>query len=89
LIWLSQTAYIDKIVRLASIISTKVKVPIAIVELLPFEGRAEPYSVRVYKVKVRSILYATVITRPDIAFAVSQLIRFNTNLGLQHYKVAD
>ena len=30
-----------------------------------------------------------VITRPDVAFAVSRLARFLINLGLLHHKVAD
>jgi hypothetical protein len=39
--------------------------------------------------KSGSILYAAVITRPDIAFAVSRLARFNTNPGPEHHSEAD
>ena len=34
-------------------------------------------------------MYVTVITRPDIAFAVSQLARFLTNPGLLHQAAAN
>ena len=90
LIWLSQTAYIDKIIGLATSAPTlKAKVPMAMVELLPYDGRAEPQLTRTYQRKVGSILYAAVITRPDVAFAISRLVRFNTNPGPQHLKAAD
>ena len=89
LIWLSQTAYINKIAALASTTITKAKVPMAVAELLPFEGRAEPQSVKDYQQKVGSILYAAVITKPDVAFAVSRLVRFNTNPGPQHHRAAN
>ena len=42
-----------------------------------------------YQKKVKSILYAAVITRPDVAFAASRLARFLTNLGLAYQAVAD
>lgn len=89
LIWLSQTAYFDKIVQLASIPPTRAKVPIATAELLPYNGKAEPRSITAYQQKTGSILYAAVITRPDIAFAASRLVRFNTNPGPLHHKAAD
>jgi len=91
LIWLSQTAYFDKIVTLASneTNSTKTKVPMATIELLPYEGKAEPRSITAFQQKTGSILYAAVVTRPDIAFAASRLVRFNSNPGPQHHKAAD
>ena len=36
-----------------------------------------------------SIPYAAVTSRPDIAFAISRLVRFNNNPSPQHYKAAD
>lgn len=90
LIWLSQTAYIDKIVTLATTkATTKAKVPMATAELLPYSQKAEPQSVTTYQQKTGSILYAAVITRPDIAFAVSRLARFNANPSPEHHKAAD
>jgi len=58
-------------------------------ELLPYLGQASRKEIQLYLVKVGSILYAAVITRPDIAFAVSRLIRFNSNPGPQHHYAAD
>lgn len=42
-----------------------------------------------YQRKTGSLLYAAVITRPDIAFAVSRLARFNSNPGPAHHLAAD
>jgi len=38
---------------------------------------------------IGSLLYAAVVTRPDIAFAVSLLARFLTNPGPTHHRAAD
>ena len=58
-------------------------------ELLLFDGRASLISINQYQYKIGSILYTTVITRPDIIFAASRLARFNTNPGEAHYTEAD
>jgi len=47
LIWLSQIAYLDKIVNLATT-SPTAKVPMGIVELLPYDGKSEPWSTTAY-----------------------------------------
>jgi len=59
------------------------------VELLPYDGKSEPWSTTAYQQKTGSILYAAVIIRPDIAFAALRLVRFNNNPGPQHHKAAD
>ena len=46
-------------------------------------------STRKYQRKIGSLLYAAIVTRPDIAFAVSKLSRFNTNPSNEHYAAAD
>ena len=61
----------------------------ATTELLPYNGKAEPRLVATFQQKTGSILYAAVITRPDIAFAALRLVRFNTNPRPQYYKAAD
>jgi hypothetical protein len=39
--------------------------------------------------KIGSLIYLAVITRPDIAFAVSRLLRFLTNPRPEHHAAAD
>jgi hypothetical protein len=58
-------------------------------ELFPYEGHATHKSINHYQKKIGSILYAAVITRPDIAFAASRLARFITNPGAEHHAEAD
>ena len=58
-------------------------------ELLPFNGIATPSSTNLYQRKVGSALYAAVVTRPDVAFAVSRLGRFNQNPGPEHHEAID
>lgn len=41
-----------------------------------------------YASVVGSLMYAQVCTRPDIAYAVNVLSRFQSNLGQEHWKVA-
>ncbi|OAQ57457.2 polyprotein [Pochonia chlamydosporia 170] len=89
LIWLSQSAYIDKIANLAGSVDRRLNVPMSGPELLPYEGRASAASIRKYQRKIGSLLYAAVITRPDIAFAVSRLARFNMNPSNEHHDAAD
>ena len=48
-------------------------------ELLPYTGKATGKEVRIYQIKISSLLYAAIITRPDILFIISWLSRFNTN----------
>jgi hypothetical protein len=89
-IWLSQAAYTDKIVRLADTEpKPRHETPMGPAELLPYEGKASGAQVTSYQRKVGSLLYAAVITRPDIAFATSRLARFNSNPGPQHQRAAD
>ena len=92
LIWLSQSSYIDKIANLASTKTDqtiKVRVPMGKEELLPSEEIATKAECTVYLRKIGSLLYTAVITRPDVAFAVSRLARFTTNPGPKHQAAAD
>jgi hypothetical protein len=88
LIWLCQSAYIDKIATLAKS-SQPDSTPMAREELLPYAGRASYSEINLYQRKIGSLLYAAVTTRPDIAFATSRLSRFLTNPSPQHHIAAD
>lgn len=89
LIWLSQSAFVDKIANLVPSPDRWPSVPMSGPELLPYEGRSSLASIRKYQKKIGSILYAAVVTRPDIAFAVSRLARFNMNPSEEHQAAAD
>ena len=58
-------------------------------ELLLYNDVALSSQINLYQRKVGSLMYAAVITRPDIAFAVSRLARFLTNPGPLHQTAAD
>jgi hypothetical protein len=88
-IWLCQSAYIEKIAKLAETNLAYTTTPMATTEILPYEGLAEASSITRYQRKLGSILFAAVNTRPDIAFATSRLARFNTNPAPEHHLAAD
>lgn len=89
LIWLSQSDYLDKIANLADRTDRRHETPMRREELMPYEDRASLSSIRSYQRKIGSILYAAVITRPDVAFAAARLARFNANPGPEHHVAAD
>ena len=63
--------------------------PMTTNELLPNDKIAELESIHLYQRKTEFILFAAITTRPDIAFAVLRLARFNTNPGDIHHRAAD
>jgi hypothetical protein len=73
--WLSQSSYIDKIASLVDQEGKITKTPMNDVELMSYEGKATRHSIKKYQRKVGSLLYAAVITRPNVAFAVSRLAK--------------
>ncbi|KAJ3554331.1 hypothetical protein NPX13_g10642 [Xylaria arbuscula] len=89
LIWLSQSSYIEKISKLSNSKEKKHPTPMKIQELLPYRGLATAKEIHAYQKKIGSIMYAAVITRPDIAFPASRLSRFNLNPSPEHHREAD
>jgi len=58
-------------------------------QLRPRQGDEEPLPAQYpYRALVGSLLYVATWTRPDIAFAVSQLARFQDDPGFLHWKYA-
>ena len=93
IILLSQKAYITKICHeFATKPTGRLPItPIDIAELLPFSDKQEvsDASRTLYQQKVGSLLFAAIATRPDIAFAVSRLSRFNQRPGKIHHEASD
>ena len=77
--------------KIASLVDKKfaAKTPITRKELLLYEGTTTKEETHCYLRKVGSLLYTIVITRPDIAFVVSRLARFTTNLGPEYQHAID
>ena len=93
-LWLLQKAYIMKICNdFAPSTSTSrlPSTPMEILELLavPDNEDITDASRTLYQQKVGSLLFAAIATRPDIAFAVSRLSRFNQRPGKRHHEAAD
>ncbi|RMZ92256.1 hypothetical protein DV736_g455, partial [Chaetothyriales sp. CBS 134916] len=93
-LWLSQQAYIEMIANKYDCdrIEGQQKwpdTPMALEELLPYDQQASRESQVQFQKKVESILFAAITTRPDIAFAVSRLARFNQNPSDIHHLAAD
>lgn len=91
LLWLSQTAYIDKIAKLGGPVARTYTTPMGLEELMPRsdQSRAAPHEIQKFQRKIGSILYAAVSTRPDVAFAASRLARFLVNPNEAHHAAAD
>src|SRR5579871_2458577 len=93
-LWLSQEAFIEKIAnqyevdltgRLPDTPMSESELP----PLPPTHTKTERALVIKYQRKTGSLLYAAITTRPDIAFAVSRLARFNQNPSVEHQQAAD
>jgi hypothetical protein len=93
-LWLSQQAYIEK---LANEFITEPKsdkwppTPMAEEELFPLPPEDEVLETdrTRYQRKIRSILYAAISMRPDIAFTAARLSRYNCRPGKAHQEAAD
>jgi len=90
LIWLSQSSYIDKIADMLDSNARNInfQTPMTQDELLPYNGQASHAETNKYQRIIGSLMYLAVMTRPDIAFAVSRLSRFLVNPGPEHHKAA-
>lgn len=87
-IWVTQNTYLEKIYTLRNS-DRKFTTPMSKTELVPNEEAASHKTINWYRRVIGSLLYAAVITRPDVAFAVSRLARFMSNPSDEHCKAAD
>lgn len=91
-LWICQDGYIDKICTKFGVDESlrTVNTP-----LMPsyrpqaFEGQATIQQITEMQEKVGSILYAAVVSRPDVSFAASQLGQFATNPSPEHLRCAN
>ena len=90
-VWLCQDAYIDKIASKFNrdLAKSKPKTPLPLQELVPNDGEATESQINHYQQRVGSINFTAVMSRPDVAFAVSKLAQFLTNPSPEHSSVAD
>jgi len=89
---LTQTAYIDKVLQTfgmehAASKSTPME-PNALKILIKNTRQATPKDIRLYQSIIGSLMYAMTQTRLDLAFPVSLLLRFATNLSAAHMGAA-
>jgi len=89
-LWLCQDSYIEKIARTFHLEHVKPpSTPMATQqELVPYDGKASPQEIYTYQQKVGSLLYATIITRPDVAHTASRLSKYLQNPSPQHQGAA-
>lgn len=90
-IYLSQADYVRKMERFLTTGSDRRirTTPMAAVELQAHPGKATAREIQNYQRIVGTVLYAAVISRPDVAFAASRLARFNLNPDPQHLRAAE
>ncbi|KKF92108.1 Endonuclease [Ceratocystis platani] len=89
--WFVQDAYIKQLITKFNIVTThKYQTPMRPDNMAPREGtQAQPDFINLYQQKVGSLNWPAVVTRPDIAFAASQLARFMSNPSNEHMAAAD
>ena len=80
-LWLCQDSYIESIAARFNLIGDRAPAtPIGMQQqLVPNKDIADHAATHLYQRKVGSILYAAIITRPDIAWAAARLSSFLTN----------
>jgi hypothetical protein len=88
-LWLCQDAYIDKIVQSRTLGQSGHPLSVSRKDLIKFDGQTDPQHVHAYQRRIGSVIYLAVITRPDIALAVSLLAVFLTNPSPRHRAEAD
>ena len=90
-LWLCQDSYIDKIISRFHLEDGKRPSTPMIpgYTLTPNVEKATPKAIHQYQAKVGSVLYPTIITRPDCAYAASKLSEHLQNPSQQHIDAVD
>lgn len=90
-IFLSHEAYIRRLAEKfpQSGNGTFPSIPIPAIEYHKHTGQADKQTVKLYQEKVGSILYTSIMIRPDMAFAAAKLSQYLTNPSPVHMQAAD
>ena len=92
-LWLLQDSYISKIANRFHLThelpESRLFTPIALDGIQPYQGQATHAKKYEYMQKVGSLLYATIVTRPDAAKAANKLAEFAVNPGPEHLKAVN
>ena len=87
-IWIGQPVYAENLLRKHGMLDSKpiaTGTPIDVnSKLQPAMTQADPVKQTEYQSAVSSLMYLAVSTRPDIAFAVNNLARFNSSSQKEH-----
>jgi hypothetical protein len=89
-LWLCQDSYFSSVAARYHLSSgRKYHTPLPVERLTAFTGQAMTAQIHEFQQKVGSVLYGTIITRPDAAKSASHLAEFLTNPGPQQLEAAD
>jgi hypothetical protein len=89
-LWLVHDTYLEKVAQKFNLVDGKCpSTPLPIRELNKHERQAQPSRIKRYQEKVGSVLYAAIMTRPDVAYAAALLSQFLTNPGPEHMDAID
>lgn len=85
--WIGQPAYTENLLkRLGMQDSKPTSTPVEVSsKLQPATSQAEPVNQTEYQSAIGGLMYLAVSTRPDIAFAVNNLARFNSKPQKEHW----
>ena len=86
-IWIGQPAYAENLLKKHGMQDSKpTGTPVDVnAKLQPATNQADPVKQTEYQSAVGSLMYLAVSTRPDIAFTVNILARFNSNPQKEHW----
>jgi hypothetical protein len=89
-IWLVQDAYISKLESRFEInTARRPRTPLPSAPMVTYEGTASASQIHQYQQKCGSINWPAVLTRPDIAWSISELSKFLQNPGPLHIAAVD
>ena len=89
-LWLCQDSYVDKITHRFNLQHMRPpKTPMTTEPLTQNPAQASPQNIHLFQQKVGSLLYATTITRPDVARTANKLSEFMNNPSPEHFVAVD